>query len=58
MNKKIAIYAEHPLTLCGGLERVLVLAHGCLSQKGRFALPFLKYKISHFCINKELTKEA
>jgi len=40
MNKKIAIYTEHLLTVYGGLERVLVLAHRCLSQKGRIVLPF------------------
>jgi hypothetical protein len=34
MRKKIAIYTEQPLTVYGGLERVLALAHRCLSQKG------------------------
>jgi len=34
MNKKIAIYTEHPLTVYGGLERVLASAFKCLSQKG------------------------
>ncbi|MCR4428153.1 MAG: glycosyltransferase [Caldiserica bacterium] len=31
---KISIYTEHPLTVYGGLEKVLALTYKCLSQKG------------------------
>ncbi|MGB9553216.1 MAG: hypothetical protein ACPL7L_02425, partial [bacterium] len=31
---KIAIYTEHPLTVFGGLEKVLALTYWCLSQRG------------------------